>query len=473
VGAAHSAPAVEIDGVQPLAFDQPQVNVALQPDAGGSPYGFSFGGFSTFNITAYLDTGASGVVISSSTAEGFAVPIQPGVTYSDVAVGGTTDFSVSTPLRVRVAPSNSLTIDDPNPTTFNNTYNQIFSTTRLQVGPTLTNVPDEELSFPLDVVGMPAMVGKVVVMDPKPLNNQSGDIFDFSFMNTYIYNPTETFHSGTQTTNPGIPTTSHHVQLSHGDFGRFTTTSPDGASPPTIADNPFIGPNPVAKFLGNPATTPPPVSIDFNGHHTQGSFLLDTGAAVSFISTELAKNLHVRVAANPIDQNHLLESYVNESDPSGTPIATFTLPLQGLGGQANPMGFFLDDLILHTIEGSALDANANNIKFLHAPVFIQDIELRDPLNPDEQTNKLLLDGVFGMNFMVASGMLVITGDSFDITAASTGPFNWVTFDQPNGILGLDLAAVPEPGSVALAASGAAILLGYLWRRRRARLNSAA
>ena len=45
-----------------------------------------------------------------------------------------------------------------------------------------------------------------------------------------------------------------------------------------------------------------------------------------------------------------------------------------------------------------------------------------------------------------------------------GAYDWITFDQPNGILGLQLtgAAVPEPASLALIGGVAGLLL----RRRR-------
>ena len=472
---AIDAAAIEIDGTQPLAFDQPQVNAVLQPEAGGQPYGFSFGGFSTFNITGFLDTGASGIVISQSTADGFEVPTAPGVTYSDVAVGGSTDFSVSTPLNVRIAASNNLGID--NPATFQTVYNQVTTSVRTQVGPALTNVPDENtLSEALDVFGMPVMMGKTVVMDPKPLNNTSPDPNLFSFMNTYIYNQGTPFNPATADTNPGIPATSHHVQLSYGDFGRFTSTSPDGSSPPTLGHNPFIGPNPVDQLnpLGTaqPAsggTPPPPISLDFNGNHAQGSFLLDTGAAVSFISTSIASSLHVRYSPTADPLTPQLETF-NPAHPElpGTPIADqFSLQLLGLGGQVNVAGFYLDDLILHTLEGSALDLDPNNIKFLHAPVFVQDIAVQDPLT----SQTLTLDGVFGMNFLVASGLLVINGFDFDILKASAGPFGWVTFDEPNGILGLDLIPAPEPGSIGLAATAGLLLAAYAWRNRRTRQSA--
>ena len=132
--------------------------------------------------------------------------------------------------------------------------------------------------------------------------------------------------------------------------------------------------------------------------------------------------------------------------------------MQGIGGTGTVSGFFLDDMILHTLEGSVLDADPNNIRFIGAPVAILDVTVENPLNP---LDTLTLDGIFGMNFMIASAMV-------DLSEVSAGPFNWITFDEPNGILGLDLITVPEPSSVIIAGMGLAALVGYRWRRRRRR-----
>lgn len=318
---------------------------------------------------------------------------------------------------------------------------------------------------------MPVMQGKVVVMDPQPLNTLLGSFdgttiggLDGGPMNTFLYNP-GTAPTGTES-NPGIPITSHHVQLSYGDFDRFTSTTGPGAAPPTLLHNPFIGPNPIAKIDPNvPAGSAPPISIDYLGHHTTGSFLFDTGAVTSFISTDLAAALHVRYSPHPVDP---LVPELETFDPAhpelaGTKILTqFSLPIQGLGGSQTLAGFFLDDLILHTIEGGADDLNANNFRYLHTPVYVNDISLVDPLTH----SPLTLDGVFGMNFLIASAAL---DADLNITDARLGPFRWITFDEPNGILGLDLmpVSVPEQGSLTLAGCGLALLSAYAWRRRRA------
>lgn len=446
--------AVEIQGVQPIAFDQPQVEMMLQPAAGGNPYLADLGfGIKLFNITAFLDTGSSGIVIDQRTADPLGVPRAPGVTFEDVAIGGGTQFAVSQPVNVRVAGDGNT--DVGNLATFPTVYNQAYNSLQLQIGP--TNISPDPLSDALDIAGMPVMMGKTVVFDPKPLN-QSGDLPEP--MKTYIYNPGTPFDPAHANSNPGIPTTSHHVALSYGNFDRFTQTT--GGLPPTLNHNPFIGPNPVRAFETNPPVdNTPPVTIGYGGHQTEGSFLLDSGAVASFISTHLAENLHVRYVdgtfGTPTPKLEVFDPLAPAA-PGVEIVNQFLLPVQGIGGTVTVAGFFLDSLLLHTQEGGANSADPNHIHYAGAPVFVNDIELNDG-----QTS-ITLDGIFGMNFLVASALLA---PDLSILDASAGPYSWVTFDEPNGVLGLDLGiVVPEPGSIVLAGIGALALAVYGWRRRR-------
>ncbi len=445
----RTAWAVDIDGVREGSLDQPRMNFVIEPGAGGDPYSYEglFGGTS-INIFGFLDTGASGVVISDASATTLQMPRQAGVQFFDVGVGGSSLYDVSESVRIRAAASTSTAID--NLSTYQTVYNQVTGPTNIQIGP--TNTSPDPLSDPLDVFGMPVMMGKTVVMDPRPVNDLS------DLMHTFIYDQGTPFHPSTTNTDPGIPTTSHHVQLSYGDFTRFTELSPPGAQGPQFSHNPFIGPNPVLQLDNNPPVdNTPPVNVSFNGVEASGSFLLDTGAAASFISTSLAASLHVRYSENPPAGTTQLETF----DPAhpelpGTPIANqFQLPIQGLGGTVDLAGFFLDDLLLHTTEGSLDPNDPNNLRYLHAPVLVNDITVVDPIT--DQT--LTLDGVFGTNFLVAS-------IGFDFGDARESPYNWITFDEPNGILGLDLAAnVPEPSTCVLASLGLMLLSGLAWRKR--------
>jgi len=454
-----TAVAVEIIGVQPFAFDQPQVYALLQPAAGGAPYSADLGfGLKTFNISGFLDTGSSGIVISTATSDVLDVPVQPGVVFKDVAIGGTTDFNVSQAVNVRIAPSNAVDVD--NLATFDDVYDQPTNNVRLQLGP--TNVGGDPLGQPLDVFGMPVMIGKTVVMDPKPLHNTDPN-FPFPLpMQTYIYDQGTPFNDSQASFNPGIPTTSHQVQLSYGDFGRFTETLPNGAAGPSFNHNPFIGPNPLLKLDPNPPVdNTPPVSISYQGHSTTGSFLLDTGAVASFISTDLAAQLNVRYVEGTFGTDSPVLEIFDPANPddAGTPITRqFALPIGGLASAGTIAGFFLDTLTLQTLQGGPVLTDPNNMRYVGAPVLVSDVELEDPITNE----KLKLDGIFGMNFLVASAFLE---PDLNIGDTAFGPYNWVTYDEPNGLLGLDLIVVPEPSTLVLAVVAVAFL-GVAARKRR-------
>src|SRR2546430_3285376 len=59
-----SALADNISYVQPAALDQPRINAYISLTPAGAPESFE----GTFNIEAYFDTGASGILLSNDTA---------------------------------------------------------------------------------------------------------------------------------------------------------------------------------------------------------------------------------------------------------------------------------------------------------------------------------------------------------------------------------------------------------------------
>src|SRR5690242_6005910 len=70
-------------------LDNPAINALLKPAGGGDPFSGPdpLGGGDSFNIFGFLDTGASGVLLSKETASGLNVGMVPGVTFEDVGIG--------------------------------------------------------------------------------------------------------------------------------------------------------------------------------------------------------------------------------------------------------------------------------------------------------------------------------------------------------------------------------------------------
>jgi hypothetical protein len=244
----QSVSAFDIAEVQPAALDQPRVNALLRRAPTGDPLSgvdIIFGD-TIFNIQAFYDTGASGVVLSDATADFLGVQREEFggslVVFEDVGVGGSATFNVSESLHIALAPF-SPSVDINNLDTVSVVYDQSFGPLRAQVGGII-----HPLLPGLDIFGMPTMQGRVVVMDPKPLDTFA------DLMRTYVYDPGTPFDPGQVETNPGIPATNRHVALSYASFDRFTQTTPAGAEGPTLRHNPFIGPNPVAAL--DPGTPP-------------------------------------------------------------------------------------------------------------------------------------------------------------------------------------------------------------------------
>lgn len=447
---ARPAGALDILGVQPAALDQPRVNALLRrpgPPVSGPLTGTDVLGDQTFNISAFLDTGASGVVLSEQTADLLGVQRSAGALFEDIGIAGTAQFHVSEPLRVDVAPSTPFA-DINNPATAATVYAQRFGPLRSQIGPLSLSNP---LLEGTDILGMPAMQGKVVVMDPKPLDTL------LDVMRTYVYDPGTAFRPGTAESDPGIPATNRTIALSYTSFDRFTRLTPASAEGPAQRPNPFVGPDPVAKLDPNaPVDHTPGVTLTLGDKHTTGSFLLDTGAAASVISRAQALNLNVRYRAGTTS----LEVFDPASPAElGTLLENqFVLTLSGVGGDQTASGFFLDSLLVRTQQGNpADDDDPAHLRYMGAPVLVADISLKDPLTGEVLT----LDGLFAMNLLVAS--IFVSEDPLTFGEINPSAFRWIVFDQPDGILALDVAAVPEPQTWVLVLVGTVLLA---WRHKR-------
>jgi hypothetical protein len=461
--------ALDISGTLFVGIDQVRINAVLKRTANGSPLIADFGeGVTSINIQGYLDTGASGVLISDQTAgylglkkARFPEPGGPLVTYSDVGVGGVEVFNVSEPVYIGLG-SFLETGDTENPAY----YTQTLGPIRTQISmPAL----DPQLEG-LDVIGMPAMAGKVVVIDPRPADPSNPNL---GTMNTFIYNPGTPFNPNAIGTNPGIPQTSLSVKLSYSNFSRFTEVGPVGAEGPSLRSNPFIGPNPVLALDPNPPVdNTPGVQMTFNGLSTGGSMLLDTGAIASMVSKNKAAALGVRyVLGTEGTATPKLEKFdINNPGNPGTLIPAadqFSIPIGGIGGTKTISGFYLDTYTIPTEQGNGLDfSDPNHLHYLGAPVLVNDISVEDPVTHQQLT----LDGILGTNYLTGSAEFFSTFPFFG--GLQDGAFNWVVFDEPNGLLKLapKVAVIPEPATCVL---GGFAIAGIAWmaRRRRARQNT--
>ena len=415
----RAATAEEFDGVQPAALDQPRVNVLVRHQQDGVPLSGKTELGAASNVEAFLDTGASGLLLSDHTASLLGIVRERSgrdeVRFEDVGVGGGDTFAVSEKVFVAIAPSDA-DVDIP-PDSMNGVYRQRYGPLRTQIGPLvgpagggLMETLTREVMGDLDVVGMPTMVGKVVVMDARPVNEVTDK------MRTVVLDPRV---DGLAT----IPQIHRHVRLSFAPFNAYTKTTPPAAEAPEMAANPCIGPAPVDSLdsAPQPLTRPhqiPPITITEKGKQSAGSWLLDTGAAASMLSRQQAAAVGVTYdpKTDGSDSPKLLGVPVDQQ---------FTMTIGGIGGSKKAAGFYIDRLTLQTTEGRP-------ITYLHAPVLISDIKVKD-----SRTGKsLTLDGVFGMNFLVASAK--ITEDILpDIDHITPGPYRWIVFDQPKGLLGLD------------------------------------
>jgi hypothetical protein len=426
--------ATDIFNLYPAGIDSPRIYALLRDPTTDSLYTSD----GEFAFPVLLDTGASGAILSRSFRDALNVPLErypdPAtgqiVIFGDVGVGGTDEFNVSHPVKIQLA-SNYSTADPENPASYIHTQGPL----RLQISmPT-----DNPFIQDLNIFGMPTMRDKVVVMDPTTLD-LNGPNFEGQ-INTWLYDPGTPFKPATLNTDPGIPSVGRHVRLSYGEFGRFTEITPDGAPGATLSHNPFIGPNPALQLEQDPPPDDtPPVRISYGDFSSSGSFLLDTGAAVSMISLEQAANLHIRYRPGTEGtSNPQLETFdpMNPAAPGSLIPAElqYDLDVTGFGGTVKRSGFYLDSFLVPTIEGNAANPDdPNHLRYMGAPVLVSDITLQDPVTADVLT----LDGIFGMNFLVASAF--IDGLEFDVV---DGPFRWLTYDEPNGILGLEMkAALP-------------------------------
>jgi hypothetical protein len=364
-----------------------------------------------FNVEAFLDTGASSIAISPHTAELLGIRREDAGKdgagkvegrFQDVGVGGGSQFAISEPVFFSIAAmAPNVNVEDKD--AIATSYTVTSGPFRTEIGPldSGTDFLTELAMGDLDILGMPVIAGKIVVMDPRDVNNMTDKI------RTYVYDAKKAgVEHGT------IPATPIKVKLTYVSFRRFTKTS-TGAEPPAIWRNPMIGPDPFGAGAGRT----PGMMASHGRKSVSGTWLLDTGAAASMISRENAAKLGITYIAATDGTNHPTLAGVDEKKQ-------FIMTVGGIGGSKKSAGFFLDKLSVPTIGGPP-------VVFDHAPVLVADISVKD-----DAGKTYTLDGVFGMNFLVASAMVNEGSLVPDIGQLTPGAFKWIVINEPEGWLGL-------------------------------------
>jgi Ca2+-binding RTX toxin-like protein len=359
-----------------IAIDQPKVTVeVIEYDAFGNPVSMGPEFFGSF----LLDTGASGVVVAAEpTSEMVAQGYQTEGQYDEQGVAGFTTMDVSAPYRLDFAGNSGV----------RQTLEQTADGFRF--------LSSETVSFgffgPWGIVGMPAMVDRIVDVDMSRWSN----IQDVDDLPIHVEFPTS------------LPTNSghqRHVPL------RLVEFPPTGARPgepiPTFAPLPMLD-----------------VITRDDGRVSRGEFLLDTGAQLSLISTATALALG-------LDQ---------DGDGSIEDEALDHIEVGGIGGTTMIPLVAIDHASVLTTEGDELT-------WSELLVGVLDIEV---------TGGPTLAGIFGMDMLtsgwaskVLPALLGLPGSDVD------GYFRHAIFDfrdasDARGTMILDLSPVHDDAGPSLA-----------------------
>ena len=240
---------LNFQGIHEAALDLPRIYFILKHNSAGPP--ILFQGRFELNY-AYLDTGASGILMSLETVSLMGLDIEPGARFVDVGVGGDEYFGVSKPLYIGTAGYPAA------PPAYAITGPWRFQVCTTQADP---------LIGPIDIIGIPAMAGKTVVFNPGATNS-------INYFGADIKEPND----------PDIPRVDFEIALR---FEKFINPSDPRGIPPL----PVQSYNPV---IDN-------VTVERNGIASTGTWLFDTGSTISLISVKHAARLGLtNVHGDPI-----------------------------------------------------------------------------------------------------------------------------------------------------------------------------
>lgn len=327
--AVYAANEFVLERVYEAALDLPRIYFQLKRTPKGSSLGATDEPVVNY---AFLDTGASGILLSQETANQMGIHIDPNARFFDIGVGGVEYFNVSEPLYVGIAG-----YETENPE--NSDVYRFLGIARCEVKRSSAGLLGEAI----DVMGMPVMMGHIIVLNSGATNSME-------------YFSADILSDNDRT----IPKADIKVSLKLMNFNYVE--NPNNVPPlPVLAYNPVID----------------NVNISFKGKHSKGVWLFDTGATISFISTYQASKLGI-------------------TDEDGVPkiAPAFSVPISGVGEMTMINGFEIDRLAVPSSFGP-------DIVFKNARIGVHNIKYYDK----EKGKICTIDGVFGSNFLCASAKM--------------------------------------------------------------------
>ena len=387
---------IVIDGTQEAALGQPRVHVQLggagaalkgkpepsplDPDPETDRPVRSF--------IAFLDTGASGYLISKSTAERFGVKAEPDAIYHEVGLHGATQVGVSTPYTLALADFSGA-LDEQAPV-----FEIVQKNSRLQLS---LKRPEGLLALagPMDVAGMPAIGKMVVEIDPTPMRPRKGSPNakpDIDLESLLGGGPAVKLHDRKARPKASKDRELILIALEYNDYN--LRKHPDNRGPlPELAASPVI-PNIVSRQQQTTFT---------------GNWLLDTGAAASIVSVKHAQALGI---------------YKEDGTPARA--ADFTVPLGGIGGEGDGVkpadGYIIDSITIKARDGKTLE-------FRNVHIVVKDVGTKL-----DDGREVILDGVLGMNLLLPSASGLGKGLP---TKIDDGPFERIWIDGPRAMVILE------------------------------------
>ena len=317
----------QIDGTLPFG-DIPNIWILFRRTPGGEPLADP----QEVLVQAFYDSGASSILLSRETRDFLGINAEPNASFVDVGVGGEEEFEVSEPLYIALA--NHSLLEEPT----ENEFHEDLGPWRLML--TIDEVEDV-LQEPIDVVGVPGMAGKTVVIKVEII-----DIMGFQIP----YYVTQIMESN----DPCIPELDIEIKVQFTNF--LYPSHPGNKGPlPVLAYNPIIE----------------SIQIGYQDNNSIGDWLLDTGAQLSMMSSAHAEVLGL-------------------IDPNGEPIVEpeFYQQIGGIGSEVFAPVFLIDSLAVPTLNGFELVYGNPYVGVLDIGTI------------DERTGEpIILDGIFGTNFL--------------------------------------------------------------------------